>query len=417
MKLLRITLMLGWLAVAAMMRSLFQPRLVAVANDGEAQTAVANAEGEAVFQIREDGSFFIPFGEYPHKLGRQIFDASAANAIVAAHNSPLAKLKRWAGMPTYPVYIGHPDMPGSKDTDKRAYGWIESLAVENDGLRLTPKWSEPGQQLVANAHFKFYSPYWYTRKVGKGIQPVAMISMGLTNNPNIPVPALANDAADATDDFALQVAGVLGLDAAAASNEAIVSELERLSGLQAQLDAANESVTTLTTERDTARSELATANETIGTLTTERAGAESELAAANETATELRCLVVDGALDSAVANGRLMPGERTAKRDELLSCAANEFAGEIEALGKLPVKFKTKSTTGNLGGAKAALVKAANDPGTLAREERAMAVANEYELTNPAMPEHERKRIAWDRARAKNPELFDRKEKSPGAAA
>lgn len=388
-------------AMAACTRVLCGPRLVPVANDGE-EIAVANAgAGEAVFEIA-DGSFFIPFGEYPHKLGKQIFNAAAANAIAAAHNGPLQRLRRWAGKPSYPVYIGHPDMPGTKDTDKRAYAWIESIAVENEGMRLTPKWTEPGEEMVSKGHFKYYSPYWFTKKVRGGIAPVAMISVGLTNNPNIPVPALANDAADGSDDFALTVAGVLGLDEAAASNEAIVSELERLTGLQALLDTANESVTTLTCERDTAAADLETASGSI--------------AAANEEITTLRGLLADSALSAAVGSGRLLPGEKAAKRDELMAAAANDFGTALDDLGKLPVKFKTKSTVGELGGAKTALVKAANDTGALAREERATAVANEMERIPTEKPEHERKRIAWQRAAEKNPALFSKQE-SPGAAA
>ena len=38
--------------------------------------------------------------------------------------------------------------------------------------------------------------------------------------------------------------------------------------------------------------------------------------------------------------------------------------------------------------------------------ERAVLVANEYVNTNPALSEGERKRIAWQRAQKKNPELF-----------
>lgn len=411
--------MLPLLAVAAAMaacsRVLTGTRLVPVANDG-GEVAVANAgEGEAVFQITEDGSFFIPFGEYPHKLGKQIFDRAAANAILASHNSPLERIKRWAGAKSYPVYIGHPDMPGTKDTDKRAYGWIETIAVENEGMRLTPKWSEPGQQLVANAHFKFYSPYWFTKKEGKGIKPVAMISMGLTNNPNIPVPALANEVEDEPSDELAGIRSALGLEDGAA-NDAVLAEITRLSGLQALLDAANATVTTVTGERDAARGELATANEALTLAGSERDTARGDLAAANEAIDALREYAVDEALANAVSAGRMTPAEKDSKRGELMAAAANELGTALGEIGKLPVKFKTVSTTGDLGTARTQLVKVQNDTGALHREERRTAVANELERIPENKPEAERKRIAWARAAQKNPELFGKQE-SPGAAA
>jgi ABC-type lipoprotein export system ATPase subunit len=79
---------------------------------------------------------------------------------------------------------------------------------------------------------------------------------------------------------------------------------------------------------------------------------------------------------------------------------------------------KTASVTGALGEAKSSLVVAANDASTAARNERAEQVANEYDNTNPALSEGERKRIAWTRAQKKNPEIFGKtKEDSSGSAA
>ena len=52
------------------------------------------------------------------------------------------------------------------------------------------------------------------------------------------------------------------------------------------------------------------------------------------------------------------------------------------------------------------LVTAANDASATARADRTQAVANEFDATNKDMPHGERKRIAWERAQRKNPELF-----------
>lgn len=378
------------------------------ANDAAADDdglAVANAAGgEAVFEIAQDGSFFVPFGEYPHRVGLQIFDRAAAESMVASHNSALSKLKRWAGVQSYPVYVGHPDVPGSKDTDKAAYGWIHEMTVENDGMRFGVKYNDEGRALVANAKFRFYSPYWWMAKAGKGLRPTRLISMGLTNNPNIPVPALANEDEGSPRGDAAAAEENAGDDAAAGN------ELETVRG---ELATANEAITTLTGELETVRGELATANATIATLTGERDAAAADLTAANEALSALRGVMIDGALAEAVANGRVLIAEREALRDDL--AAANDLAAELAALRALPVKLKTTSTTGDLGAAKVQVVTAHNDGSRAARDERKLAIANELERISATMPDGARKQLAWQRAAAKNPDLF--KNQSPGTAA
>ena len=108
-----------------------------------ANTAIlANAaESISPFAILQGDSFFIPYGDFPHKQGLQKFDRAAADLMAANHKGLLNRLATWArgDSASYPVYIGHPDLPGSKDTDKRAYGWIENLIPEADGMRLPVK--------------------------------------------------------------------------------------------------------------------------------------------------------------------------------------------------------------------------------------------------------------------------------------
>jgi hypothetical protein len=54
-----------------------------------------------------------------------------------------------------------------------------------------------GLQLLENGHYKFLSPYWEARQIGEQdgrpvFEPVALISAGLTNEPNLPLQPLAN---------------------------------------------------------------------------------------------------------------------------------------------------------------------------------------------------------------------------------
>ena len=108
--------------------------LTLAANDAETAILANAAEGGSPFAIVQANSFVVPYGDFPHREGLQKFDRAAADEMVANHNGLLKKLVSWArgDKATYPVYVGHPDLPGSKDTDKRAYGWIENMRAEGD---------------------------------------------------------------------------------------------------------------------------------------------------------------------------------------------------------------------------------------------------------------------------------------------
>ena len=388
-----------------------------------ANTAIlANAaESISPFAILQGDSFFIPYGDFPHKQGLQKFDRAAADLMAANHKGLLNRLATWArgDSASYPVYIGHPDLPGSKDTDKRAYGWIENLIPEADGMRLPVKWSESGRELVENAHFKFYSPLWWTVKTAGGIRPTTLKSMGLTNDPNIPVPALANSADaetqdDKTQDTRLEDArpdeqltnntntdmtpellAALGLDDTATPADV----LAKIKALQEAATPPEESPAEEVTETPAVEATEPPAEEVppgakAAADACEAAGLKDKLkTAAND------------AVQAAVTAGKVLPAEARAKVDAIL--AANDFGAELAALRLLPAKMKVASSTGPLGAAKVQLVVAANDEASARRQERALAVANEAAaIGNPAIGEGERKRIAWERAQRKNPTLF-----------
>jgi hypothetical protein len=401
-------------------------RRALAANDAETVILANAADGGSPFAIQQNNSFVVPYGEFPHKQGLQIFDRVAADALVDNHKGLLNKLVSWArgDKASYPVYVGHPDLPGSKDSDKRAYGWIENLRAENDGLHLDVKWSDAGRELVENAHFKFYSPLWWTKKVKGGIRPVGLKSMGLTNDPNIPVPALANEVE--TEDLETQdtreetesikpiepmneIIAALGLEEGATPEE-VLAKITALKDAAAEKEA----VETKASKAETAKVE---SEEKIVELENSLSVESLALAAANDKVTAL-----EGGLRSAVAGhvmraaleGKVLPAEAEAKVVEIL--AANDIPAALEAMVKTAAKFKTSSTTGNLGSAKSQMVLAANDEGKARREERAALVEHEFQATNPSQSLGERKRIAWQRAQKKNPELFGKADSSGTAA-
>jgi len=135
------------------------------------------------------------YGDYPHNRGLQCLSRRAAGKMAATFRSLRGRLERRFG--GLPIYIGHPDDPAYArafpNADTRAYAWIRDMQAREDGLYILPKWSNEGRELLRNAFYKFLSPRWTLRDLGGGqFEPEQLLSVGLTNQPNIPGEAIAN---------------------------------------------------------------------------------------------------------------------------------------------------------------------------------------------------------------------------------
>lgn len=142
------------------------------------------------------------YGDWPHPRGLQRFTPAAANTMVRYFKSLRGRLNRKFG--GLPVYIGHPDdaqfSGQSGHTDTRAYAWVTDLEARSDGLYGAFKWSASGEALLHNAFYKFLSPRWAMQPLGKDtFEPIRLLSVGLTNQPNIPGEAIANSIAVASE--------------------------------------------------------------------------------------------------------------------------------------------------------------------------------------------------------------------------
>lgn len=138
----------------------------------------------------------VEYGDHPHPKGLQRVTFEVARSLEDCFHSLRGRLaRRFGGLP---VYVGHPDdpeyagRPGHVDT--RAHGWVMDLRAKPDGLYGEIKWSRTGRELLDNASYKFLSPRWVMRSLGKGVfEPVRLLSIGLTNTPNIPGEVIANE--------------------------------------------------------------------------------------------------------------------------------------------------------------------------------------------------------------------------------
>lgn len=150
----------------------------------------------------------VEYGDHPHPEGIQRVTKEAAVEMQRKFRSLRARLARKFG--GVPIYIGHPDdenfsrLPGHSDT--RSYAWVQDVEAREDGIWILPKWSEDGQKLIENSYFKFLSPRWEMKWEGDVLKPVRLISVGLTNHPNILGDAIANQEVIADDGGIIPVA-------------------------------------------------------------------------------------------------------------------------------------------------------------------------------------------------------------------
>jgi len=242
------------------------------------------------------------YGDWPHSSGLQRFTQPAAETMVRGFQSLWGRLRRRFG--GVPIYIGHPDdaafagQPGHDDT--RAYAWVTSLDARADGLYILPRWSGPGRELLHNAFYKFLSPRWQLRPLGDGtFEPTRLLSIGLTNHPNIPGEAIANQQTNVTpvskESILPRVLEVLELDAAAAP-EILLANAESLA--QAARD-------TRAAQAESARFYRLATDSDAARLTAE-SRVETERAAR-----------IELILDSAEWRGQIPPAERTQWREQL----------------------------------------------------------------------------------------------------
>lgn len=254
--------------------------------DQERATVVADIANAKPVDDETEWFQVAPYGEHPNRVGLQVFTKPAADKIVASFNSVASRVGRlFRGAP---IYAGHPDVDPARWPDSRRLGKIVALEARNDGLYAKAEWNTLGAENNENGFYVYPSPRWLCEKAAKGIAPVELISVGLTNTPNIrsSAPVTANDEA-------------------AGGAEADQTDRTDQTDLTNQLEAANAQVMTLTGERDAANAQVAE-------LTTARDDLRAQLTAANDALAAERGLRRELLLDHAVESGRITPADRPA---------------------------------------------------------------------------------------------------------
>lgn len=119
-----------------------------------------------------------PYGNWPHPKGNQIVDEISADAMIAAS-------KRVFAPRAIPIYVGHPDETRADCGDQRV-GTVRRILKTKNGIIIEACYSDGIFGEIAEAKIKALSPRWEMECLGgNDYRPVRLVSVGLTNSPNI----------------------------------------------------------------------------------------------------------------------------------------------------------------------------------------------------------------------------------------
>lgn len=172
-----------------------------------------------------------PFGEYPQTSEdgseiKQICDADAFRRIVDQFRPG-----------EIPVDYDH--AIESDDGSTRAAAWITRLWIDDDdGLMGTLALTPSGEEAIKGREYRYLSPAWI---LGSDGRPERLMSVALTNRPNLPVAPVINSASRrATTTIALNISAS-GVAAGNQNNQPITTTMDQIKtllGLDASADDA-----------------------------------------------------------------------------------------------------------------------------------------------------------------------------------
>jgi hypothetical protein len=273
--------------------------------------------------LQDEWVMLAPVGDHPHPLGIQRFTPTAIQNVANRFNGFLAKLGRlFSGAPTFE---GHHDIEPQLYPNSKSFGWIMALEARADGLWGRMTWTPEGREMLQNGAFKFVSPVFLGNPIGQEngktvYDPIAFKSLALTNQPNLPLPPLANE-----KDNMNTITEILQIQSDATAEQII----EAARALNGRVTTLQNSVSSQETALTTAQTQLANA-----------------IARADTAQTRLIGMI----LDNAIRESRITLAQRDHWKAELEKDLA---AAEAQLVKQQPT-LNTTSVTRELGNEKGA---------------------------------------------------------------
>lgn len=238
----------------------------------------------------------LPAGSVPGRDGRA-WTNDRPDAIVAAFK---------AGGIDLPIDVEHAtELKGPKGEPAPAYGWIKDVYDAGGEVRGRVEWTEDGARLIGSKAYRYISPAFAFDKItGRVVQ---LVSAGLTNKPNLHIPALNSQEND-MDRAA--IAAALGIASAATDADIVTA----INSMKTKADAPDPA-------RFVPKADL---DQALNRAT----AAEQKLADQAKAAEEQKAAAL---IDQAVKDGKIAPAS---KEHYLGLCRADGGYAQVEALLK-----------------------------------------------------------------------------------
>jgi phage I-like protein len=270
-----------------------------------AQSFVAvalNSEGTVPTQL-----VLLPAGAIRGRDGRMFLNdqADAVAADFAAGNIEL------------PIDIEHAtELKAPKGEPAPAQGWIKRLTALNGELIADVEWTNDGAGLIRSKAYRYLSPAFLHRKDNGRI--TRLLSVGLTNKPNLELPAL-NSATKETGMDRAAIAAALGIASTATDADVITA----INSLRTSIDRPDPTKFVPKADLDAALNRATTA--------------EQKLADQDKQANAARAIAL---VDQGVKDGKIAP----ASKDHYLAlCRQDGGYAQVEALLKTLPKLTDAS--------------------------------------------------------------------------
>ena len=117
-----------------------------------------------------------PFGIWNHPRGKQLIDEKSAQKMKNAEMFLFRKI---------PIFVGHPDE--NINVKAIVVGWIKEICITKGGIAILAAYSQKAYDDILSGKLRAMSPRWKMERISGGVfRPVDLLSIGLTNEPNIP---------------------------------------------------------------------------------------------------------------------------------------------------------------------------------------------------------------------------------------
>jgi phage I-like protein len=229
-----------------------------------------------------DWIHLLPRGPEIKGVDGRIWTMSSPEKVIAAFNAKKADL--------IVDYEHGSELLADAGMPAPASGWINALELRDDGIWGKVKWTEKATNMIEAGEYRYISPGFYYTKTGHEV--LGFKSVGLVNQPNLPLTALNREQKETPMDLA-KLREALGLDKDADESAILTA------------------INTLKTDKETALNKAKTpaADEFVPMAThTLALNKASELQAAlAKRDADTHTAAVDTAINKALSDGKIAP--------------------------------------------------------------------------------------------------------------